>query len=196
MDNSSKILVGSILVAGLLIVGLVVFFKPEPEPITLPLKIEEFSDFQCPACAAYTEGVDEIAKYDDVEFTFKHFPLTQIHDRAYSASVASEAAREQDKFMEYHDVIFANQPNFSDEELIKYAEEIELDVEKFTDDYENNQDLKDRVDNDMAEGTERGVNSTPTFYVNGEKLRPNGPDDLVKQINSMIQEAKATESEE
>ncbi|MCA9385702.1 thioredoxin domain-containing protein [Candidatus Dojkabacteria bacterium] len=191
MDNSTKITFGAIVVGLVMVVGLVTFFKPDPEPISLPLVIEEYSDFQCPACQAYYLTVNELKETfeDEIDFTYKHFPLESIHPRAFPAAVAAEAAREQGKFEEYHDILFANQNNLSDEDFIAYAEELELDTDRFQSDYESNEELKNRVQADQEEGLSRGVNATPTFFVNGERLSVTGPDSLIRKISEMIEDA-------
>ncbi|MFH1867252.1 MAG: DsbA family protein [Patescibacteria group bacterium] len=134
--------------------------------------IEEFSDFQCPACkSAGLASKEVVAAFgDQIAFYYKHFPLTTIHPYALRAAMASECANDQGKFWEYHDTLFANQPKFSQNELIGYAGDLELDVESFT------ACLKSRAKNDlvredMKEGDRRNVRSTPSFFVNGEQVK-------------------------
>lgn len=200
MENSNKIVLGAVIIGFAFIASMVTVFKPDPEPIVLPISIEEFSDFQCPACRAYFTTVNTLKESfgEDINFDYKHFPLEVLHDRAYSAAVASEAAREQGKFEEYHDILFTNQANLSDDAFIEYAEQLNLDTNVFRNDYENNQTLKDRVDMSMQEGEERGVNSTPSFFINGEKFSPSNPDHLMRHIAEIISTAKEldTTSEE
>jgi len=76
--------------------------------------VEEFSDFQCPACKGAAEDTGLIREYyaDKIEFIYKHYPLTSIHPYANSAAIAAEAAREQGKFYEFHDLLFAHQDDF------------------------------------------------------------------------------------
>ena len=132
----------------------------------------------------------------DVEFVYRHFPLTTTHEFAYGAAVASEAARNQGKFEEYHDKLFENQEKLTKEDLEKYALELGLDVEKFKADIEN-PETKARVDADIAEGDARSVSSTPTFFVNGEMVRltsssSESPDQKLKRtIRELVDKAKA-----
>lgn len=196
MKNSINVLIISVIVGVVLIGSLIAFGKKsEEEKLTLPITVEEFADFQCPACAQFYETANEIKAIEGVEFTYNHFPLTTIHERAYASAIASEAAREQGKFQEYHDKLFQNQDGLEDEDFFKYAEELKLDVEKFKDDYKNNQALKDRVDADVAEGEEKAVNSTPTLIVNGKKFTMVGKDyaQIVSEIKDMVEKAKANE---
>lgn len=145
-------------------------------PKTAKVKITEYADFQCPACAAMAPAVtDLLAKYpNDIELTFKHFPLTQIHPRALLAAKVSEAAGKQGKFFEMHDKLFIGQSTWAsnskaDEIFIGYATELGLDVDQFK------TDLKDatiaaKIKSDQAEGTKNDVQGTPTFFVNGLKV--------------------------
>lgn len=145
--------------------------KKKEEQVKLPLLVEEFGDYECPACGAFHPIVNEIKeKYkDQIDFQFKHFPLITIHPRAYESSIAAEAAREQGKFAEYSDLLYKNQDKLQKEDLVKYAKELGLDVTKFEADMAK-AEIKARVDADMAEGDSRNVSATPTFYINGEKV--------------------------
>jgi protein-disulfide isomerase len=134
--------------------------------------IEEFSDFQCPACKSAQGVVDlVVSKYSDqVKFIYYHFPLTQIHPLAFRAALAAECANDQGKFWEYHDLLFLSQPKFSRTELLSYAEGLGLDSQSFTaclDERAKDQVIK----TDMAEGNSRNIQGTPTFFVNGEIVK-------------------------
>ena len=133
--------------------------------------VEEFSDFQCPACKSAQGVVQDVVDTfgDKIAFTYKHFPLSSIHPFAMRAALASECANDQGKFWEYHDLLFANQPNFSEGELIAYAGDLELDTASFTACLKSRA-RQDIVRGDMREGDRRNVNSTPSFFVNGERV--------------------------
>lgn len=172
--NSTVVLIVAIILGVGLFAGLVMYMKSNktPETATLPITLEEFSDFQCPACKAYHPVVEEaVATFskEELDFKYKHFPLTEIHPYAYNAAVASEAAREQGKFSEYGSLLFANQPNLTDEDLLKYAQELELDMDKFSTDLKN-PDVIARVDRDIKEAEKRNLNSTPTFFLDGKRI--------------------------
>lgn len=143
---------------------------------TAKVKITEYADFQCPACAAMAPIVaDLLAKHpNDIELTFKHFPLTKIHPRALLAAKASEAAGKQGKFFEMHDKIFAGQSTWSanskaEEIFIGYATELGLDVEKFKADLKD-EEISAKIRSNIAEGNKNNVQGTPTFFVNGLKV--------------------------
>ena len=127
----------------------------------------EFSDFECPACASFSPIVQRIVEdnRNDIKFGYRHFPLPQ-HLNSVSSAVAAVAAGEQGKFFEYGDKLFANQSALSDEDLIRYAQELGLDMAKFEKDIKNN-DLKQRVNDDTKLGLELKINSTPSFILNG-----------------------------
>jgi len=135
----------------------------------------EYSDFQCPACSYYHPLVKEIvAEFGDrIAFVYRHFPLQQ-HKNAERAARAAEAAGRQGKFWEMHELIFANQEDWSDSNqaediFLVYADDLGLDGEKFRVDMDSPA-VKDKVSNDYASGIQSGVTYTPTFYLNGEKI--------------------------
>lgn len=148
----------------------------------------EYSDFQCPACGSYFPIAKQlINEYGDrIRFVYRHFPLRQIHKNADSAAHAAEAASRQNKFWDMHDLLFEFQDEWANETnptdlYINYAESLNLDIEQFTTDLEN-KDIKDRVNEDYLNALELGVNSTPTFFLNGKQLETPRSYDSFKQI--------------
>ena len=195
--NSNIVLIVSVVIGILLFVGLVFYIKANKteEVVALPILLEEFSDFQCPACGVYYEVVEKVRgefSEEELDFQYKHFPLTSIHPFAYNSAVASEAAREQGKFEEYYGILFENQEALTDEDLLRYATELELDIEKFSSDLQN-PEVIGRVEADNAEAEERGYNSTPTFVLNGKRLTmtTNPEEQLRSAIQEKIDQAKA-----
>jgi protein-disulfide isomerase len=139
---------------------------------TATVTVAEFSDFQCPFCLGVTPTLRQLEdKYKDrVRFVWKHLPLVGIHPQAMNAAIAAEAARNQGKFWEYHDKLFAHQKNLEPADLRGYAQELGLDIARFDKDREA-PELKIKVLDDMAEATSLGVKSTPTFFINGRLVR-------------------------
>lgn len=133
--------------------------------------IEEFSDFECPFCGRAFPTVEQVLhEYgDQVEFVYKHFPLTSIHPRAQKASEASECARDQGMFKEYHDKLFENQRALEISNLKQYAADLGLDTDKFNSCLDDGEKAS-IVNNDLQEGRQKGVSGTPTFFINGQKL--------------------------
>lgn len=138
--------------------------------------IVEYSDFQCPACAARYPIVKQfLASSTNVKFVYRHFPLSQ-HFNAKKAAIAAEAAGLQGKFWEMHDKLFDNQNDWSPvvnptAKFIGYAKEIGLDTVKFESDLASG-DLRLKVDKDLESGEQSKVDSTPTFFVQGVKIGP------------------------
>ena len=142
------------------------------------VSIVEYSDFQCPACGAYYPTVEKItAEYaDKVSFTYRHFPLPQ-HKNAERTAYAAEAAGKQGKFWEMYSMIFEHQKDWSDlgapqaeEILLGYATELKLDLNLFKKDMKS-PETRDHVKRDKDVGIRSGVNSTPSFYLNGKKMQ-------------------------
>jgi len=143
-------------------------------PKDAKVTIVAFSDFQCPACAAaYPIAKQIVASYQDkVFFVFRHFPIP-AHRNAKVAAYAAEAAGEQGKFWEMHDKLFDTQNEWStsanpEEKFSEYAKSLNLDLEKFKNDM-NNDNLKKRIEKGISDGRKAQVNATPTFFINGEK---------------------------
>jgi protein-disulfide isomerase len=136
------------------------------------ITIMEFSDYQCPFCARVEPLIAEaLAAYPtQAHFVYKHFPLESIHPHAMGASQAAIAAQKQGKFWEMHELLFANQRALQPEKLIEYAQQLELDIDKFKEDM-NSDAVKQAVREDMRLASTVGVRGTPTIFVNGKVLR-------------------------
>jgi protein-disulfide isomerase len=148
-----------------------------------PVTVVEYSDFQCPFCLRVMPTLKELrTKYGDkMRLVWKDFPLTQIHPQAFVAAQAGNCAREQGKFWELHDQMFANQSALQPDNLKKYAAAIGLDTTKFdacldTSKYEG------RVQEEIGAGMRLGINSTPTVYVNGRMVNGAQPIEVFTQI--------------
>ncbi|MEK7570340.1 MAG: DsbA family protein [Patescibacteria group bacterium] len=134
--------------------------------------LQEFSDFQCPACGSAFPFVKQLMTTykDKLRFEYKHFPLTKIHAHAYNAALASECANDQGKFWEMHDKLFSNQTALSSGNLKQYAQDLGLDTTKFNACYDTRAE-KSVVDADVKEGTSKNVQGTPTFFLNGTQVQ-------------------------
>ena len=138
--------------------------------------IVEFGDFQCPACASAHPVVKRILEdYEGkVYFQFRNFPLP-MHRNAKLAAYVAEAAGAQGKYWEMHDALYENQLEWAEstkpmEFFESYAKKLALDVEKLKEEIKSDAIVK-KVDRDTQDGGAAGVNSTPTFFVNGVQLR-------------------------
>jgi protein-disulfide isomerase len=129
-----------------------------------------FSDFQCPFCKQFSGPVRELMTKGvegvKTNVTFKNFPLG-FHPDAQLAAQAAMAAKEQGKFWEMHDLLFANQPAIKRNDVLAYAQKLGLDMNRFRKDLDSDR-LKQLIAADQAEGTKLGVSGTPTFFINGK----------------------------
>ena len=150
-----------------------------------PNLIEEFSDFECPACAMVGPQLEEIVKKnpDLARLEFHHFPLN-YHKYAFKAAEAAECANNQDKFWEYAKVLFKNQKNLTQDALITYAQNLELDTTTF-EECLNIGIKQGRVKSDMNEGRRRQLGYTPSIYVNGQLVKWGGPEEFEKYLKSL-----------
>ncbi|WP_375744115.1 thioredoxin domain-containing protein [Corallococcus interemptor] len=155
---------------------------PVRGPKNAPITIVAWSDFECPFCGRAVPTIEQVEKAykGKVKFAFKHQPLP-FHQHAKLAAVASMAANEQGKFWEMHDKLFANQRALDRESLEKYAQELKLDMNKFKADLDSGKFDK-QIESDMADGSAKGANGTPTFFINGRTLVGAQPFDAFKKV--------------
>lgn len=148
------------------------------------LQIVEYGDFQCPTCGAAEPIIEKIMKEfgEAISLTFRNFPLTNLHQFAFGAAIAAEAAGKQEKYWEMHNLIFANQRSLSDETLLSLAQQIGLDMSTFNADTEDPEITK-KVEADFESGARSGVNGTPTFFINGTRFDGGAADmyNLIKE---------------
>ncbi len=136
-----------------------------------PIKIVEFSDFQCPFCReAYPIIKELLEKYSDqVYFIYRDFPIDAIHPQARLAAEAGECAQDQKLFWPLHDKMFDNQNRLSLSNILQYASEVGIEMNKFADCLSSKKYSKE-VEQDLQDGILAGVDGTPTFFVNGNKI--------------------------
>ncbi len=166
-------------------------------PRNAPVQMVEFGDYQCPYCGqayAIINRVQEVLdEYGLVCFTFRNFPLTQIHPNAQHAAEAAEAAGAQGKFWEMHDILYENQHALDDASLREYAAMIGLDVEMFDNEMLTHIHAR-RVREDFVSGIRSGVNGTPTFFLNGFRYNDSWDEKsllaAIKQLANMSKKRK------
>lgn len=157
---------------------------PTLGPSDAPITIVEFSDFECPYCQRHAlETYPQlIAAYgDQIRYVYKDYPLSSIHPNAFSAALAGQCAFEQDKFWEYHDLLFSGRLGLGRESYLAYAEELNLDADKFTTCFDE-QRYTDAVQGDFDFASQLRIGSTPTFIINGIALVGAQPFSLFAQI--------------
>lgn len=180
--QNPMVIAALIIAVGLIIGGGLFFLANQSGPATTDqnsqnkvVQIVEYSDFQCPFCVRAFPTVQQIkqAYGDKVEFTYKHFPLNSIHPLAQKAAEASECARDQGKFWEYHDLLFSKNSDWVQTDGIskfkQYAADLGLNTSAFNTCLDSGA-KKAVVDADLAEGSSKGVNGTPAFFIGGELI--------------------------
>jgi Na+/H+ antiporter NhaA len=134
-----------------------------------PVTVVEYGDFECPYCGQAEPVVRELLRdFADVRYVWRHLPLNDVHPRAQFAAEASEAAAEQGAFWEMHDLLLDHQDALGPDDLVGYAAELGLDVERFADDLRERVGAM-RVADDVDSADLSGVSGTPTFFVNGRR---------------------------
>ncbi len=147
-----------------------------------PVTIVLFSDFQCPFCARVGPTLDEAQRVygDKVRIVWKHQPLS-FHPNALPAAKASEAAREQGKFWQMHDRLFAAQRELSPEAYERIARDLGLDVRRFQESVRSAK-AQGRIEDDQRLAARIGAQATPTMFVNGEKVEGAVPFTTLKGV--------------
>jgi len=156
----------------------------------------EYSDFQCPACGFYFHLLKKLEEEfgENIAIVYRHFPLSSIHPNAKFAAYAAEAAGKQGKFWEMHDLIFINQSEWSDKKnvyeiFIRYAQSLNLNIDQFKKDF-SSKEIKQKIENSYKNALKLGLDSTPTFFLNGKKIaNPRNYEDfknlIIENINKI-----------
>ncbi|RLP92051.1 Na+/H+ antiporter NhaA [Micromonospora sp. CV4] len=162
------------------IVDLMLPVDPERDhvrgPREAPVTVVEYGDFECPYCGQAEPVVRELlADFANVRYVWRHLPLTDVHPHAQLAAEAAEAASEQGRFWEMHDLLLVHQDALNPEDVLGYAEQIGLDLDRFREHMVKFKGV-DRVAEDVDSADLSGVTGTPTFFING--LRHHGAYDI------------------
>lgn len=192
MQQEMKTTIG-ILVGAVLVFGAVIFFWSKTDtskvdmtrlvrtdsysvgPVDAKVQIVEFADYQCPACAAAEPILNQyLAEYKDkVRYTYRYFPIPG-HEHAVLAMNFAEAAGEQGKFFEMGNMLFEKQSDWGEKTgdqtalFMSYAKTLGLDTARIKAFVDANK-ANEKIQRDQADALAIGVNSTPTFFFNGEK---------------------------
>ena len=131
----------------------------------------EYGDYECSHCGIAYPLIKQLLREfgSDLLFVFRNFPLQESHPHAMMAALAAEAAARQDKFWEMHDTIYEHQDELSGNRLLSFAEALNLDLQQFAHDWKSQATLA-KVESDFEGGLRSGVNGTPTFFLNGNRL--------------------------
>jgi len=138
-------------------------------PADAPVTVVEYGDLECPNCKQAAPAVKLLLHRfaGRIRFIFRHFPLAEVHPHAIGAAEAAESAGAQSRFWPMHDLLFENQPHLKLHQLREYAERLQLDLARYTFEMNDHVHLQ-RIREHMRSGSESGVRSTPTFFVNGK----------------------------
>ncbi|HEX7106518.1 MAG TPA: Na+/H+ antiporter NhaA [Acidothermaceae bacterium] len=157
-------------------------------PATAPVTLVEYGDLECPYCGQAEPVVRELlADFGDLRYVWRHLPLPDVHPNAWLAAEATEAAARQGAFWEMHDLLFEHQDALGKRDLVRYAGELGLDVDRFVNDLRKHVGAA-RVESDISGADLSGVSGTPTFFVNGR--RHHGAFDI-DSLTAAVKAAKA-----
>jgi len=163
--------------------------KGNPDAV---VKLIEYSDFQCPACAQFQPVISELVEAygDRLSFEYRHFPLMQTHRLAEPAARAAEAAGQQGKFFEFHDLLFQNQGTWANSTnpahfFLEYATTLVLDIEQFTRQQRSSL-IRAHVQAEFNEARAHGFSGTPSFLLNGKPMLFKTFDEFRAQVINAI----------
>jgi protein-disulfide isomerase len=142
---------------------------PVTGPVSAPLTIVEFSDFQCPYCIAAVPQLRAVLKAypAQVKLIFKQFPLEE-HPQADLAATAAVAAQKQGKFWQMHDALFAHSDDLSRKAILNMAKDLGLNVDKLETDMDTT-GVREAVEKDVQDGNKADVEGTPTIFIDGQR---------------------------
>jgi protein-disulfide isomerase len=149
---------------------------PSTGPQNASITLVEFSDFQCPYCAAAAPELAAVLKAypTQVKLIFKEYPL-ETHSQAALAAAAAVASHKQGKFWPMYDAMFAARDNLSRDNLLALAQKNGLDLKRFQADLDSTE-VKEAITRDVQDGDQAGVSGTPTLFIDGQRY--NGPIEL------------------
>ena len=137
-------------------------------PANAEFTLVEYGDYECPDCSSLFQTLHSLqAELNTrLRLVYRHYPMSGVHKRAQMAAEAAEAAGAQGRFWEMHNLLFLNQQALKRENLVTYAEQLELDANRFK--LELKQELHaPRVRKNFIAGVQNGVNGTPGLFLNG-----------------------------
>jgi Na+/H+ antiporter NhaA len=138
-------------------------------PVDAPVTVVEYGDFECPYCGQAEPVLRQLlGDFADVRYVWRHLPLNDVHPRTQLAAEASEAADNQGAFWEMHDLLLDHQDALDADDLMRYAEQLRLDIDRFMEDLSTRAGAS-RVADDVDSADLSGVTGTPTFFINGRR---------------------------
>jgi formate-nitrite transporter family protein len=160
-------------------------------PADAPVTLVEYGDYECPFCRGAFRDVHRLLdRYPGkIRFVFRNFPLAQVHPHAEMAAEAAEAAAAQGKFWDMYELLLKDTSALDLDSLLGYADRLGLDVARFRNEVMGNV-YAQRISRDIDEGMRNGVNQTPKFYVNGQRIDGKFPmEGLVDAVRDAVEAA-------
>jgi protein-disulfide isomerase len=193
--KSTVVLIASIAVA-VLVVAVAFLNRPEPE-VNLPIRVEEYSDYNCSHCRDFQPLINQLKDdYQDNEnVEVVSIPNPILGNSSEQAAFAATAAGRQGKFEEYNALLFENFDDRTEEDYIAFAEELELDIEQFNADRED-PELQEEVLDQLEENQAQGITSTPTLLINDKRDSSRDIEELRERIDELVEIGQNQESEE
>ncbi|HTB99822.1 MAG TPA: thioredoxin domain-containing protein [Ferruginibacter sp.] len=154
--------------------------------------LEEFGEYESEICAKANEVVKQLLEEFEgkIRFNFRHFPMTNIHQRSLKAGEAAVATAQDGKFWEMHNILFANRRNLGTTSLKLHSREAGVNNKRFLDELVN-ATYGWQVQGDIREGINRGVKDVPTFFINGERYTgKHNFDEMSKALDVVIKKTK------
>jgi protein-disulfide isomerase len=161
-------------------------------PAEAPVTVLEYGDYECPYCRGAFRDVHLLIDQhpDLITFVFRNFPISQLHPHAEQAAEAAEAAAAQGKFWPMYELLLQPYSHLDENELVTYAEAIGLQIARFRQDL-TNRVYAARIEADVQEGLRNGVNATPKFFVNGQRVDGKVPlEGLTDMVNQAVSAAR------
>jgi protein-disulfide isomerase len=140
-------------------------------PADAPVTVVEYGDYECPYCRGAARDVDRMLEQfpGQVRFVFRNFPIVQLHPHAEQAAEAAEAAAAQGKFWEMYNLLLRPSAGLDLDSLMDYAAGLDLDTGRFRREV-TGRAYAAKIERDLEDGIKSGVNATPKFYVDGERI--------------------------
>jgi formate-nitrite transporter family protein len=162
-------------------------------PADAPVTLIEYGDYECPFCRGAFRDVHRLLdRYPGkIRFVFRNFPIAQVHPHAEQAAEAAEAAAAQGKFWDMYELLLQDSSELDFDSLLGYADRLGLDVARFRSEIMGNVYAK-KISHDIDEGIRNGVNQTPKFYVNGQRIDGKFPmEGLMDAVHDAVEAASA-----
>lgn len=169
---------------------------PSIGPKDAVLTVVEFADFGCTYSREESFVVRSVSALfgDRVRFVYRDFPIVELHPDAFAASEAGECAAEQGRFWDYHDRLYANQNDFSEDALVRYATQLNLNVGEFKRCLSSDRNVPE-IEVDYADGAAAGVRGTPTFFFNGIRIPGAIPEDVFIKLIERFSSANSADEQ-